>query len=152
MHRQKLQAAVRPAQCIALDHDLLAPRRVNRDGRNRIGDGLHPGVADLLDRAPHADGIDFRRGRQRADRHRRVIAPASPVRHMREQKRPPLRLGQAALELPAHQRVQLGVLVDRPVDAPEQAGRLEPCQMLLKVERRSARSGVGLLAAALVEH
>ena len=42
---------------------------------------------------------------------------AARVDHIGEQKRPPLILGEAALELPAHQRMQLSILVDRTIDA-----------------------------------
>ena len=101
----------------------------------------HPGLADVLDRPPHADGINPRRRRQRADRHRHVVAAAFAVRDVGEQKCAALVFAQAALELPAHQRMQLGVFVDRPVDAREQALGLEPRQMLLEIERRPARFG-----------
>ena len=73
-HRQRLQAAVRTAQRVAGDDDLLARRRRDLRWRNWIGDGLHPGVADLLDRPPHADRINTRRRRQRPDCDRHVVA------------------------------------------------------------------------------
>ncbi len=92
-----------------------------------------------LDRPAHADGVDLGRCRQRADRDRHVVAAAFAVDHIGEQKGAPLLFVQAALELPAHQRMQLGVLVDRPLDAHEQAIGFEPRQMLLEIERRPAR-------------
>ena len=39
----------------------------------------------------------------------------------------------AADELPAHQRVQLGVLVDRPVDGEQQPLLLECLEMLMEI-------------------
>jgi hypothetical protein len=58
---------------------------------------------------------------------------------MGEKKGASLVLGHAAQELPAHQRVQLGVLVDRPLDAHQQALRLEIGQVVLEIESRAAR-------------
>ena len=49
----------------------------------------------------------------------------APSTTLREQEGAALILGEAALELPAHQRMQLGVLVDRPIDADQQALRFE---------------------------
>ena len=52
--------------------------------------------------------------------------------------------------------MQLGVFVDRPIDAREQALGLEPRQMLLEIERRAARRFMLCLSVAdvigLVEH
>jgi hypothetical protein len=60
--------------------------------------------------------------------------------------------GEAALELPAHQRMQLGVLVDRPVDPHQQPGRLERGQVRLEIGRR-AGDGCGCLGlVGLIEH
>jgi hypothetical protein len=55
---------------------------------------------------------------------------------MGEQECAALILGETALELPAHQRVQLGILVDRAIDAGDQPLRLQGRQMLLEIERR----------------
>ena len=44
---------------------------VTSTGAIGLAIAAHPGVADLLDRPAHADGIDLRRGGQRADRDRR---------------------------------------------------------------------------------
>ena len=101
-------------------------------------DRVRPGFADLLDRLAHADGVDFRRGGERADRDRNVVAAAGAVDHVGEQKSAALVLGKPALELPAHQRVQLAVFVDGVVDAGDQAARFQPAQMFLKIERRTA--------------
>ena len=49
-------------------------------------------------------------------------------------KAAPRLLGKAADELPAHERMQLGVLVDRPLDPHEQAALLEARDMLLKID------------------
>ena len=58
-HRQELQAAVRLLQVVALDDDLLARRgRVDPHRLDRMVDRVDPGLADLLDRLAHADGVD----------------------------------------------------------------------------------------------
>src|SRR6516162_10404100 len=63
-------------------------------------------------------------------------------------------LRQSALELPAHQRMQLGVLVDRAIDAHEQPLRLERGEVGLEIERRSggAPSRRPVRIGADVEH
>ena len=104
-------------------------------------DGARPGFADLIDRLAHADRVDFRRGAERADRDRNVVAVAGAVHDIGEQKRAALLFGEPALELPAHQRVQLAVLVDGAVDAGHQAARFEAAQMFLEIERRTAGDG-----------
>ena len=75
--------------------------------------------------AAHAGRIDVPRGRERARHDRDVVAAAGGVGDVGEQERAALRLGEPALELPPHPRVQLAVLVDRAVDADEQALRLQ---------------------------
>ena len=113
---------------------------------------MHPGLADLLDRLAHADRVDARRGRERADRHRDVVAPALGVDDVGEEEGAALVLRDAADELPAHERMQLGVLVDRPVDAHEQALRLEVGEVLLEIEPRpGGLPGAGKFSG-FVEH
>ena len=113
-------------------------------------DRLVPGGADLLDRTAHADRIDLRRGRQRAHRHRHVEAAPVGADHIGEQEGAALVLVEAALELPAHQRVKLGVLVDLAVDAHQEPGGIEPRQVLLEVGRRAASLGGGWSGRSLV--
>jgi hypothetical protein len=74
------------------------------------------------------------------------------VHHVGEQERATCILRQVALELPAHQRMQLGVLVDRPVDPHHQALRLERGEVLLEVERRARFGGLGVARVGPVEH
>ena len=87
-----------------------------------------PGGLDLLDRPSHADRVDARRGAERPDRDRHVVAAAGRIDHVGEQEGAALILREAALELPARERMQLGVLIDRPIDARDQPLRLEPHQ------------------------
>ena len=101
-------------------------------------DRLRPGFADVRDRLAHADRIDFRRGAECADRDRNIVAPPGAVDHVGEEESAALILGEAALELPAHQRMQLAVLVDGVVDAGDQAARFELAQVILEIERRAA--------------
>ena len=103
--------------------------------------------------SPHADRIDLRRRRERADHDGHVVAPALGVDHVGEQEGAPRALGDAAEELPAHQRVQLGVLVDGAVDAHQQAARFEIGEMGLEVERGPARLVLpDRIVSGFVEH
>src|SRR5262249_61889277 len=77
---------------------------------------------------------------------------ALSIGDVREQDRAPLVLRDAADELPAHQRVQLRVLVDGPVDADQETARLEIGQVLLQVEARAACGERSCRIARLVEH
>ena len=151
-HRQRVEPA-RRFQIVAGDDHFLATRRRHGDRRNRMIDRRHPGFADLLDLAAHADGVDLRRRRQRADHDRNVVFAALGVGDVGEDEGAALVLGHAADELPAHQRMQLGVLVDRGVDALDQAGGFEIGEMILEIE---ARAGAGRTRTAnfvgLVEH
>ena len=122
-HRQRVEPA-RRIEIVAGDDDFLARRRRHGDRRNRMIDRRQPGFADLLDLAAHADGVDLRRRRQRADHDRNVVFAALGVGDVGEDEGAALVLRHAADELPAHQRMQLGVLVDRGVDARRPGRRL----------------------------
>ncbi len=80
-------------QIVAFGDDFLAGGRGDNDRRNRMRHGMRPGFADLFDRLAHADGVDFRRGAERADRDRNVVAPPGAVDHVGEQKGAALFLG-----------------------------------------------------------
>ena len=71
---------------------------------------------------------------------------------MGEQEGAALVLGKAALELPAHQRVQLGVLVDRSVDAGHEPLRFEHGEMVLEIQRRSIGLRRALARGGDVKH
>ena len=137
-HRQAGETFAGLEQVVAFGDDFLASGRGDHDRINRMRDGMRPGLADVLDRLAHAGRVDFRRGAERADRDRNVVAPPGAVDHVGEQKGAALLLGQPALELPAHQRVQLAVLVDGVVDAGDQAARFQSAQVFLEIERRAA--------------
>ena len=147
-HRQELQPAVRLAQVVAGDDDLLAARGIGLDRRDRMRDRLHPALADILDRGAHAERIDFRRRRDRAHDHRHVVFAAGRVDDIGEQEGAALGLGNAADELQPDQRMQLGVLVDRMIDPRQQPPRLEVGEVLLQIEPRLRR----LLAPRLCCH
>jgi hypothetical protein len=124
-----------------LDHDLVAGRELD-DGRfDRVGDRVLPGGVDLVERHAHADAVDLLARRHPADDHRDVIMAALAVGDVREEKRLALALGDAAPELPSHQRVHLGVLVDRAVDADQEAGPVERLDVLVEVGVGPRRGG-----------
>ena len=137
-HRQTRKTAAGPPQIVARDHHLLARRVGDRDGRDRLRDRMQPRLADVFDGLAHAHRVDARRGRERAHGYGNVVAPAFRIDDVREEERAPLIFRYAAQELPAHQRMQLGVLVDGPVDADEKTLRLEVGKMLLEIEVRPA--------------
>ena len=88
----------------------------------------------------------FRPRRSAAMRQARRPQPGShsagrPIDHIGEQERAALILSQPAAELPAHQRVQFSIFVNRLLDAHEQTLRVEPRQMFLEIERRPRRHG-----------
>jgi hypothetical protein len=115
-------------------------------------DGVAPGCLNFIDRPAHADRINPRRCAERSDRDRRVVAVAGGIDHMGEKKCPSLTLGEAALKLPAHQRVQFGVLVDRTVDAGDQPLRLERRQVLLEIQRRPIGKTGMAVRGRYIEH
>ena len=124
------------AQIVTGDDDLLAARGIGLDRRDRMRDRLHPALADVRDLGAHAERIDFRRRRDRADDHRHVVFAAGRVDDVGEQEGAALGLRDAADELQSDQRMQLGVLVDRMIDPRQQAPRLEVREVLLQVEPR----------------
>lgn len=139
------------AQCFLPDHRRVARGRANDGRRNGICDRIEPCCLDLFDWAAHADRIDFRRGGERADRDWNVIRPCARVDDIGEQKSAPLILPQSALELPAHQRVQLGILIDRAIDPDQQPALFERGKVRLKIERWAYLRFV-ITAALWIEH
>ena len=101
--------------------------------RQRLRRGRDPARVDLVERAADADAVDFAVGGEPADQHRDVVLAALGVGDVGEQERLAVLLLDAAAELPAHQRVHLGVLVDRAVDADEQAGLLQRADVVVQV-------------------
>ena len=100
---------------------------------DRLGDGAGPDLVDLVEGAAHADAIDLAARRQHADRDGDVIFAALGIDDVAEEERLAVLLGDAAAELPAHQRVHLAVLVDRAIDGDEQPGLLERLQMVVQI-------------------
>ena len=89
--------------------------------------------ADLVERLAEADAVDVAVGGQPGDQHRAVEAPALAIGRLREQERLALLLRDAAAILPAHQRMHLGVFVDRLVDHDEQACARQRQHVLVQV-------------------
>src|SRR5439155_3814286 len=72
--------------------------------------------------------------------------------HVGEQERASLRLWDAADELQSHQRMELGVLVDRMVDPHQEALGLEVGDVRLQVEARLAAEQALLLRCYDIVH
>src|SRR6185503_10018166 len=68
-----------------------------------------------------------------ADHHGNAVLPALGIDHVLEQERLAILLRDAAAELPAHQRMHLGVLVDRAIDGHQQARLVERPEVVVKI-------------------
>ena len=138
--RQRREAAAGPRQFLARHDDLLARRGLDEFRWDRVVAVAFTQRSGLLLRSRPCQAVDRGGGRERADDDREVVSlRPERIDHVGEEKGPPRLLGEAADELPAHERVQLGVLVDRPVDPHEQAALLEARDMLLKIDSNSRR-------------
>ena len=132
-HRQGIQPLVVAQQVMAGDHHLLA-RGVGDDvGRDRVAHGPGPERADVLQGNVQTGAVDFLIGGQRADHHGDVEAAAPGIGDVGEQEGPPIGFRDAAAELPADQRMQLGILVDGLIDGHQKPGRVQRREMLLQV-------------------
>ena len=111
--------------------------------RHRVGDARAPSFGcDFLEPARPCRGSRCARlPAIRADDDGKLVLAAAAVDDVREEKRLALVLFDAADVLPAHQRMQLRVLVDRPVDREQQAAPAQLVEMLVQVG--IAASGVG---------
>ena len=121
----------------ALDYHLLAGRVRHFLRRDGVRDRLVPAVADLPDRHAHADAIDGGIGGERADGHGHVVAPALGIGDVGEEEGLALVLLQPAAELPADQRMHLGILVDRLVDAEQEPRPVERVEMVAEIRIRA---------------
>jgi hypothetical protein len=108
--------------------------------RNRRCHRLDPALRDRIERTAHAYAIDFPVGSKPADQHRNVVFSALAVGDIGEQESLAVPFLDAAAELPAHQWVHLGILVDGPRDRDQ-----EPC----RVERAHMIVQIGILACGL---
>ena len=63
-HRQSVERLAVLVEVLAGDHDLLARRVLDHARRDRIGDGVDPGGADVFQRLAEAGAIDARGWRQ----------------------------------------------------------------------------------------
>ncbi len=95
--------------------------------------GVVPLLLDFLDVTADADAVDFPVGSEDANRDRNVVTAAGAVDDVLEQKRLALGFRNSTAELPAHQRVHLGILVDRPRNADQKAFLLESGDMRVQV-------------------
>src|SRR5262249_16590674 len=91
-----------------------------------------PDRFDLFLFAVEPERVDFLRARESADQDRDVVFLSLCVVNILEKKRAPFFFVEAA-ELPADERMHLGVFVDRPRDAVKQTGAVERGDVFLKV-------------------
>ncbi len=95
----------------------LGRAAVDHDRRDQIIQRVDPTIGNFLRLAFKSQRINRFRAGQAADQHRAVVLVAFAVDDVVEQETAPLRFGDAAAILPAHQRLQLVVFVDFAADA-----------------------------------
>src|SRR6266404_4851464 len=133
--RNAVEPVARLVQGLAGDHDVMAWRLTDNARRDRVLRRLDPAFVDFVEPAADANAIDFPVRGEHTDRDRNVVFALLAVDHVGEQECLAILLLDAAAELPAHQRVHFGVLVDRPVDGDEQAGLIECLDVIVQVRR-----------------
>src|SRR5207245_11149357 len=101
---------------------------------------LYPARVDFVEPAADADAIDFAVRGERTHRDRNLVLALLAINDIGEQERFAILLLDAAAELPPHQRVHFGVLVDRSVDDDEQAGLIERPDVIMQVRIPARRS------------
>ena len=131
-HRDRIEP-VAGQQIIALEDEIVARRVHDRVGRDRVVEGVNPGLLDLVDGHAHAERIDLAVGGQAAHQHRDVELAPLAVDHVGEQECLAVFFVDAASELPAHQRVHLGVLVDLALDLDQEAGLAQRLDVLVQI-------------------
>ena len=131
--RKSIETLALALEILAFDHHLLAYRLVDDARRDRVGDGVIPLGLDLFDRRAHADAVDRRVGGDSADHNRHAVFPALGVDDVGEEKGLTLGFVDSADELPAHERMQFQILIDRPVDGEQQVALLERLQMFVQI-------------------
>ena len=101
--------------------------------RHRVVERPDPGLLQLVQLAAHTEPIDRLVARQAAHQYRDVVLAALGVGDVGEQPRRAVGRVDAAAELPAHQRVHLGVLVDLAVDLDQQPRLAQQVDMLMQI-------------------
>ena len=96
-------------------------------------DCLDPARIDLFEWAADADPVDLAIGCKPADQDRYVVLASLAVGHIGEEERFAILLLDAAAKLPTHQRVHLGIFVDRTVDLDQQSCLIERSEMIVEI-------------------
>src|SRR5713101_1576332 len=147
--RQAVEAAAFALQRFALVHDLMAGGALELAWCDGMSDRVIPFPLDFAQGRAHADRVDRAVRRDRPDHDRNVVLAAAAVDDVREEERLPLGFVHPPDELPAHQRMELRVLVDRPGYREQQPAFLQFLEVLVKVTvaaralRRERRFGAG---------
>src|SRR5579875_755600 len=130
---RKIEQPAPPFERLARIDDLLRRSILDDDRLDRVLERRLPARADLLEGTAHPECVDAPRPGEPADQDRRLVSLPGRVDHIGEQPSLASLLGDAAAVLPADERVHLGVLVDRALDAIEQACFLEGGDVLAQV-------------------
>ena len=118
---------------IRVNHDFMTGSVGHLARRNRVGDGMAPDLADILDRGADTNAVDRAIGRECTNGNRQVIFLPARAGDVVEDKRLAVGFGNATTELPAHQRMHFGILIDRLVDGLQQVRLIQRFQMILKI-------------------
>src|SRR5579862_8005641 len=121
--------------------DLLDGAVLDHDWGHGIGARLLPLSANRIHRAAQTEGVDPTAGRKGPYHDGHGVLVAGAIHDVLEQEGLALGLGDAASELPAHQRMELGVLVDGALHADQQAGSFESVQVVVEVRISSLFGG-----------
>src|SRR5262249_10396216 len=99
----------------------------------RLRQRARPGGVRLIDGYTHADLVDATAGAGRTHKNGHVVMPSLGVEDVSEQPGLAFVRAHAAAELPAHQWMELGILVDRLVDPDQEAGVIEGFDMIPEI-------------------
>ena len=131
-HRQRVEPVSAEQLAVPVD-DLVARRVLDQVGLYGRVHRPDPVLLDLVQRHAHAHLVDPGVGREAAYQDRDVEIPPLGIGDVGEQERLAVLGVDPAAELPAHQRVHLGVLVDPPVDLDQQPGLAQRRDMFVEI-------------------
>src|SRR6476660_3446002 len=122
-------------------HDFMTRGLVDQNRRDGISHGLHPQGSNSIYGDAEPGRVNFRRGRKSTDKHRNVITFAMRADDIGEQKGTSVLLAQTALKLPARERVEFGIFVDRTINSREEASFRQPRYVFVQIGRCFLRHG-----------
>src|SRR5262249_42282963 len=120
-------------ELLTADHDLLTGSTAHDFRLDGGAQRAYPRRPDLIERHAHADAVHLAARRQSRGEDGGIEAGPVAVGRLSEQECLAVLLLDAAAKLPAHQRMHLGVFVDRLVHYDEQPLAREPAHVIVQV-------------------